>query len=128
MCIFKKVGGLGFGFLKTFNIALLAKQGWRMLQEPHSLIFQVFKTKYFPHCDFMKANLSHRTSYAWCSIASARSVLKLRLRWHIGDGKSVRIKEDPWRPLSNSFRLHSDHNVLEPNERVDILINEDTLS
>jgi hypothetical protein len=70
----------------------------------------------------------HRPSYAWRSIASARPVLKLGLQWHIGDGKSVRITEDPWLPLSSSFRSLSSQNNLDSNERVSVLINEATHS
>ena len=121
----KESGGLGFRDLKTFNLALLAKQGWRLLQQPNSLVFRVFKAKYFPTSDFMEARLGHRPSYAWRSISMARKVLKLGLRWHIGDGCSVRITEDPWLPLSSSFNSISARHVLDPKETVSILINDD---
>ena len=128
LCKSKEVGGLGFRDLKSFNLALLAKQGWRLLHQPHSLIFQVLKAKYFPHYEFLEANAGYRPSYAWRSIASTRPVLKLGLRWHIGDVKSVRITKDPWLPLSSSFRSLSALNNLNSNERVSVLINEATHS
>jgi hypothetical protein len=65
LCLLKTSGGLGFRDLKTFNLVLLEKQGWRLLQQQHSLVFQVLKAKYFPQCDFMKARFGNRPSYAW---------------------------------------------------------------
>ena len=126
LCNSKASGGLGFRDLKTFNLALLAKQGWRFLQHQNSLVFRVFKAKYFPQGDFMLANLGNRPSYAWRSIALARKVLRLGLRWNIGDGCSVKISEDPWLPLSSSFKSISAQHVLDPKETVSILINEDS--
>jgi hypothetical protein len=74
----------------------------------------------------MSANLGNRPSYAWRSIALARKVLWLGLRWNIGDGCSVKISEDPWLPLSSSFKSVSAQHVLDPKETVSILINEDS--
>jgi hypothetical protein len=43
----KKTGGLGFRELDYFNVALLAKQGWRLVNYLDSLAAQVLKAKYF---------------------------------------------------------------------------------
>lgn len=34
----EEVGGLGFRRVHEFNLALLAKQGWRLLTDPSSLV------------------------------------------------------------------------------------------
>jgi hypothetical protein len=55
----KQKGGLGFRDLEVFNLALLAKQGWMLIQYPNSLLATVLKGKYFPRDSFMQANWVH---------------------------------------------------------------------
>ena len=38
LCRPKAKGGMDFGDLKAFNLALLAKQGWRLQHESNSLL------------------------------------------------------------------------------------------
>ena len=57
MCQRKAKEGLGFRDLKAFNLALLAKQGWRIIQNPDSLLHRVLKAKYFKSTCFMEAQL-----------------------------------------------------------------------
>ena len=55
MCMPKEEGGLGFHDLKAFNLALLAKQGWRLQNGSNSLVHRVFKAHYFLDGDFLSA-------------------------------------------------------------------------
>ncbi|XP_019197734.1 PREDICTED: uncharacterized protein LOC109191563 [Ipomoea nil] len=89
-------GGLGFRRLHEFNIALLAKQGWRLLTTSHSLVRQLLKAKYFPKCEFMEASISNNPSYMWRSIMAGQSVLREVLARRIGDGKATKIWSWPW--------------------------------
>jgi hypothetical protein len=43
----KSQGGLGFRDLTIFNQALLAKQVWRLLQNPTSLTARIYQAKYY---------------------------------------------------------------------------------
>ncbi|KAL0006597.1 hypothetical protein SO802_008099 [Lithocarpus litseifolius] len=45
MCEPKSNGGMGFRQLKQFNLALLAKQGWRLQTKQDSLAYKVLKAK-----------------------------------------------------------------------------------
>jgi hypothetical protein len=92
----KEEGGLGFRDLYGFNIAMLARQGWRMLVNPESLCARVLKARYFPNSSILKATASQGISYSWRSILKGVRLLKEGLIWHIGDGSSVNIWTDQW--------------------------------
>jgi hypothetical protein len=53
----KSFGGLGFRDLVSFNKVLLAKQRWRLLQNPYSMVGKILKEKYFPNESFLEAKL-----------------------------------------------------------------------
>ena len=82
---------MGFRDLKAFNLALLAKQGWRILQQPNSLVHRVYKAKYFPKETFLDAQVGRRPSYVWRSILAARDIIKKGSWWCIGNGQRIHI-------------------------------------
>ncbi|XP_075645524.1 putative mitochondrial protein AtMg00310 [Castanea sativa] len=93
MCVPKFEGGMGFKQLKEFNLALLAKQGWWLQTGQKSLVFRVFKAKYFPRCDFINATLGNNPSYTWCSIMAAQNIVKEGIRWRVGNqGRSQNLE------------------------------------
>ncbi|KAA3466682.1 reverse transcriptase [Gossypium australe] len=98
-------GGLGFRDLAQFNIALLAKQGWRFLTNPNSLVVQVFKAKYFPRNDFINSQLGNKHSFVWRSIWAAKGVLEKGLKWKVGTGMNISISRDLWVPSCVNSRL-----------------------
>ncbi|KAG7599261.1 Ribonuclease H-like superfamily [Arabidopsis suecica] len=94
----KKEGGLGFKDLQHFNKALLAKQAWRILMNPTSLLARLYKSLYYPHTTYLRANSESHASLGWRSIQEGKALLQQGLRVRIGDGKTTRIWEDPWLP------------------------------
>lgn len=65
LCLSKKNGGLGFRDLSSFNRALIAKQCWRLISFPNSLVSKSIKAKYYPRGNFMESNLGSNPSYIW---------------------------------------------------------------
>ncbi|GMJ02408.1 hypothetical protein like AT4G29090 [Hibiscus trionum] len=98
LCLTKDLGGLGFRDFTKFNVVLLAKQGWRILQNPTSLVARLLRARYFPEGTFMKARLGTTPSLTWKSIWSARGLLEKGLRWQVGSGGSISIWNDFWLP------------------------------
>ena len=94
LCTPKVEGGMGFRDLKAFNLALLAKQGWRILKNPNSLVHRVYKVNYFAKDSFFQAQLGRRPSYAWRSIMAAKEVIVKGYWWNIGNGQRVNFRDD----------------------------------
>ncbi|XP_074356699.1 putative mitochondrial protein AtMg00310 [Apium graveolens] len=80
----KSVGGISFRDFYDFNLAMLAKQGWRFLSKPDSIASKLFRALYFPEHDFLSANLGYNPSFVWRSIWESIPLLKSGVRWMIG--------------------------------------------
>lgn len=83
-CNIKEVGGPGLKNLQQFNVAMLDKQGWRLVNESNPLITSIMKARYFPNTDFLNAKLGENPSYMWRSIVTAQDVVKKGCRRSIG--------------------------------------------
>ncbi|XP_042954744.1 uncharacterized protein LOC122291171 [Carya illinoinensis] len=122
--ISKDDGGLGYRDFEKFNVALLAKQGWRLMTHPDSLASRVLKAKYFHRAEFMKAKVGSNPSYLWRSFITGREVLKEGIFWCIGNGNSVRLWHDRWIPRPTSYTVQSLRKVLDDNSKVSCLIDQ----
>ncbi|KAG7585602.1 Ribonuclease H domain [Arabidopsis thaliana x Arabidopsis arenosa] len=97
ICKSKKQGGLGFRDIGRFNQALLAKQAWRLLDSPQSLLGQVYKARYFATKPFLEAKIGYRPSYAWRStIMFGKELLERGLMKTIGNGQDTYVWADKW--------------------------------
>lgn len=94
----KQSGGLGFRDLQDFNKAMLGKQAWRLVQNPTALWSTLFKGLYFHSTDFNHAKRGSRPSWGWRSILVGRESILPHLRWSVGNGQSIQVKQDRWLP------------------------------
>jgi hypothetical protein len=74
----------------------LGKTVWRLLTDTNSLLYRVFKAKFFPHCSILEADSKTKGSYAWQSILKARDVIKNGIVWRVGNGKTIKIWRQRW--------------------------------
>lgn len=96
MAMPKYAGGLGFRDIETFNDALLAKIGWRLIKEPQSLLARVLMGKYARNCSFLDCPSPETASHGWRSVLAGRDILRKGLSWAVGNGDTIRLWDDPW--------------------------------
>ena len=110
----KKEGGIGFRDLKFFYLAMLAKQGWRLLKDHDSLLFKSFKVRYFPQYNYLHATDSLNSSYVWKSMMATMPILSSGCCWRVGNGESIEVTTDKWIPNYPLNKiLHPVHEVEE---------------
>ena len=120
----KSSGGLGFRDFSNFNLALLAKQGWKIVSNPCSLAAQVLKEKYFPGGSFLTAKKGHNSSFTWQSFLAARPLLREGMVSRIGNGKSTEIWKDKWLPIPTTFKPQDSVRFMHETTKVSMLIDE----
>lgn len=108
LCSVKEDGGLGFKNLRDFNITMLAKQAWRIINETNPLVTSILRAKYFPNSSFLEATLGANPSYAWRSLMETKEVIRKGCRRRIGNGKSTKIWKVPWLPNPKNGYLTTD--------------------
>lgn len=108
MCMNKEGGGLGFKDLKKFNLAMLAKQRWRLLNNENPLVTNLMKAQYFLNGDFLNATLGNNPIYMWRSILVAQDIVRKGCRRRIGNGDSTRVWKVLWLPCSENGFVMTD--------------------
>lgn len=86
-----------FRDIRSFNLALLAKQGWMLITNPGTLLHKIYNAKYFPKGDFLSAT--------WRNIIAAGPFLEKGIRYRVGNGASISIWRDPWLEDDGSFKI-----------------------
>ncbi|XP_010481009.1 PREDICTED: uncharacterized protein LOC104759828 [Camelina sativa] len=126
LCKDKGDGGLGFRALEQFNDAMLAKQYWRLIHYPSSLMTWVIRGRYFRNKHPLQAKKPCSPSLAWRSIFSTKDIVEYGARWVIGSGCNVSVWRDPWIPDTQPRPANGRERFLHPNLMVNHLINPST--
>ncbi|CAA7052486.1 unnamed protein product [Microthlaspi erraticum] len=98
ICLPMDEGGLGFRDLQNFNLALLAKQLWRIFHYPSSLLARVLKGRYFWSSNPLAGERVNSPSYGWRSMMATRELLVSGMRKAIGTGANTVVWRDSWIP------------------------------
>lgn len=104
LCEVKEGGGLSFKKLRDFNIAMLAKQAWRLMNNSNPSVTKLMKARYYAKTDFLDATLGTNPSFMWRSIMASQDIMKQWGRRKIGNGRDTRVWHIPWLPcVENGF-------------------------
>ena len=98
-------GGMGFQDLHSFNLAMLAKQVWRLLSAPDSLCARVLRARYYPNGRLLNARVKSGSSYTWQSVMVGLQCFKKGYIWRVGDGTQINIWDDHWIPGSHNLKI-----------------------
>ncbi|XP_026378548.1 uncharacterized protein LOC113272985 [Papaver somniferum] len=92
-------GGLGIKNSYVTNRVFICNLGWRIINNPNSLLSICLKDKYFPNQNFLEIDKAANTSsWIWKGIVKGIKVLKADSVVNINNGASTRIWQDNWIP------------------------------
>lgn len=74
----KNISSLGFRDIQQYNKTMSAKRGWKLAQEPDSLVSKVYKEKFLKNYTYFEATLGHFLSDRWRSVLSVNECIKSR--------------------------------------------------
>ncbi|XP_057426498.1 uncharacterized protein LOC130719921 [Lotus japonicus] len=112
----KEEGGMGFRDFRFQNLAILAKQAWRVLTNPEALWVRVLKSIYFPSSNFLHAKLGCNPSWMWRSLLEGRDFITRFSRWAVGGGHSIKVWGDNW--------LSSGDALIQPTNAPDLMVSD----
>ena len=123
VCVPKKKGDLGFRDLHSSNLAMLAKQYWRLIQNPDSLCARVLSAKYYPDGNILQAGLKNGSSFSWQSIVAGIQTFQRGCIWRVGTGAHIDIWRDPCILSSPSRKVIAPIGI-DPHTWDEVLIND----
>lgn len=96
LCESKRDVGIGFRHLSSFNLVMLGKQVWHIIEHPDSLPSRLLKAKYFPNCDVFEAMPNPNASFTWKSVFGSIDLVNKGPIWHISNGETVSVWKRNW--------------------------------
>ena len=92
---------MGLRDFHSFNLAMLAEQAWRLINDPEPFCARVLGAKYYPHDNILNAVPKAGSTFTWQSILAGLT----RHNWRVGNGSSIKIWDKALIPTSSSRKI-----------------------
>ena len=96
---------MDFQDLHTFNMVMIAKQGWKLLHHSDTLVSKILKARYYQSRNFLNTHVGVDPSFTWHSILEVRALLLQGITWRVGTNSFIDIRNDPWLPSIAGFKI-----------------------
>ena len=103
----KEIEGVGIRKTGQFNQALLAKQYWKITQNPQSLLVTSLKGKYFPKAQNLwgMERCLNTASQIWKGIWRTKETQLIGAKWQVGMGDGNKLRDPLWYRPQNETTL-----------------------
>lgn len=98
--------GFGFKDFTDMNSTLLAKQAWRVINNPNTLWVKVLKSIYYSEDNFLTAKRRRNDSWVWVSLLHGRDEILRSARWAVGNGENISVQNDVWLASGQKIEQH----------------------
>jgi hypothetical protein len=106
ICTPKHTGGLGYKKMHDFNLALIAKLGWKLLTNTDCLWVHQLLGKYIKYGDFLSSPAPSTASWLWKGIQKIKSIISMGACLRVSRLSSSPIWTSNWIPTIPSFKPH----------------------
>jgi hypothetical protein len=104
ICTPKDEGGLGFKKMHDFNLALIAKLGWKLLSNTDCLWVKQLQRKYIKYGDFLFSSAPTTASWLWKWIQKIKPIISAGACLQVSQLSSSPIWTSNWVPTIPSFK------------------------
>ena len=105
ICLPKHERGLGFKRMHDFNLALIAKLGWKLLSNSKCLWVKQFQSKYIKYGDFLSSPIHSTASWLWKGIQQIKLLIYAGACINVSRTSSSSIWTSNWVPSIPNFKL-----------------------
>ena len=93
--------GLGLFNMEGFNKALIAKQLWNIVSNPHSLLAKLVIQKYGRGLIENISSHHFNSFWRWKPIVQVSNIIIEHLRWQVVDGYNINLPSKFWWKMPN---------------------------